>query len=69
MKEYNKKNTSDLIIKYEKQRKFGIIMGIIFLILFVFFIALSFFTKNYNILIGTPLQLFAAILLLINNRK
>ena len=59
----------DLIVKYEKRRKFGMAMGIVFLILFVFFIVLSFFTKNYNILIGTPLQLLGGMMLIMNNRK
>lgn len=54
---------------YRKQRERGFWSGIFFLTISVFFICIGIVTQNYNVFYGVFLQLFAGVILVLNNLK
>lgn len=55
--------------RYRKEKRTGLSMGILFLVLSVIFSIIGFATANYNVFYGVILQLFAGVTLVIQNRN
>uniref|UniRef100_UPI003FEFCFC3 hypothetical protein n=1 Tax=Roseburia sp. TaxID=2049040 RepID=UPI003FEFCFC3 len=66
-----KKNESieELEIQYKKQRKKGLLLSVIFLILSIFFAIIAVITSKYKVFIGVAIQLVASVALYIINRN